>query len=70
MKKYKYPQQLPINFKPRESTPQEFDDWQKNELEPLAEVQMKFIAFMAVVQFVALATMFTAFYLIGLGLNG
>jgi len=70
MKQYKYPQQLAINFKPRESTPEEVDDWQKNELEPLAEVQMKFIAFMAVVQFVALGTMFTAFYLIGLGLNG
>ena len=70
MMQYRYPQQLAINFKPRESTPQEVDDWQKNELEPLAKVQMKFIAFMAVVQFLALTTMFTAFYLIGLGLNG
>ncbi len=66
----KYEQQLELNFKPREATPEEFDKWQKEHLQPLGDAQLKLVAFMSVVQFMALATMMMSFYLIGIWANG
>ena len=64
------PQQLSLNFKPREATPEEVEKWQTEHLQPLGDAQLPFIAVMAVVQFLALATMMLSFYLIGLWANG
>ena len=67
----KYAQQLEFNLhKPREATPEEFDKWQKEHLQPLGDAQLKLVAFMSVVQFMALATMMISFYLIGIWANG
>ena len=67
----KYGQQLEFNLqKPREATPEEVDKWQKEHLQPLGDAQLKLVAFMSVVQFMALATMMMSFYLIGLWANG
>ena len=66
----KYPQQLGINFKPKEATPKEFEEWQEKELDWWAEKQIPLIAFMALVQLVMFGGMLSAFYLIGLGLDG
>tara|TARA_B100000900_G_C20454654_1_gene664658 strand:- start:49 stop:333 length:285 start_codon:yes stop_codon:yes gene_type:complete len=66
-----YEQQLELNLnKPRDATPEEFEKWYKEHLEPLGDAQLSFIAVMAVVQFTALATMMMSFYLIGLWANG
>ena len=58
------------NFKPKEATPKEFEEWQEKELDWWAEKQIPLIAFMAIVQLVMFGGMLTTFYLIGLGLNG
>ena len=71
MKKRGYEQQLQFNLhKPREATPEEVEKWQKEHLQPLGDAQLKFVAFMSVVQFMALATMMMSFYLIGIWANG
>ncbi len=67
----KYGQQLQFNLhKPRDATPEEFDKWQKEHLQPLGDAQLKFVAFMAVVQFLTLVFMMMSFWLIGKGFNG
>ena len=67
----RYPQQLEIQLnKVRDATPEEFEEWQTEHLEPLGKAQLPFIAMMSVVQFLALATMMMSFYLIGLWANG
>ena len=67
----RYPQQLEIQLnKVRDATPEEFEEWQREHLEPLGKAQLPFIAMMSVVQFLALATMMMSFYLIGLWANG
>lgn len=67
----KYGQQLELELnKTREATPEEFDKWQKEHLQPLGDAQLKLIAFMSVVQFMALATMMMSFYIIGIWANG
>jgi hypothetical protein len=63
------PQQLNFNFGPRDATPEEAEQWWKEELEPKGKVQLKFVAMMSVVQLLTLVFMFTAFYIIGLGLE-
>ena len=65
----KYPQQLQFNFGPRDATPEEFEKWWKEELEPKGDAQLKFVALMAVVQMLTLVFMMTAFYIINLGLE-
>tara|TARA_B100000902_G_scaffold310389_1_gene300009 strand:- start:259 stop:474 length:216 start_codon:yes stop_codon:yes gene_type:complete len=69
MKERGYEQQLELNFGPREATPEEFNDWWENELKPKGDVQLKFVAMMAVVQLLTLVFMMTAFFIIGLGLE-
>ena len=67
----RYPQQLEIQLnKVRDATPEEFEEWQTEHLDPLGKAQLPFIAMMSVVQFLALATMMMSFYLIGLWANG
>ena len=67
----RYPQQLELQLnKVRDATPEEFEEWQTEHLDPLAKAQLPFIAMMSVVQFLALATMMMSFYLIGLWANG
>ena len=67
----RYPQQLELQLnKVRDATPEEFEEWQTEHLEPLGKAQLPFIAMMSVVQFLALATMMMSFYLIGLWANG
>tara|TARA_B100000963_G_scaffold309140_1_gene284959 strand:+ start:1491 stop:1760 length:270 start_codon:yes stop_codon:yes gene_type:complete len=67
----RYPQQLEIQLnKVRDATPEEAQEWWEQHLEPLGKAQLPFVAMMAVVQFMALATMMMSFYLIGLWANG
>ena len=66
-----YPQQLELQLnKVQDATPEEVEEWLEKELLPLGEKQLPFVAFMSVVQFMALATMMMSFYLIGLWANG
>ena len=63
------PQQLDFNFGPREATPEEFEEWRKKELDWWGDRQLKFIALAVLVQFSALAFMFTTFMVIDMGLG-
>ena len=69
MKEKGYEQQLEFNFGPRDATPEEIEQWWKDELEPKGDSQLKFVAFMALVQLLTLFFMFSAFFMIGLGLD-
>ena len=69
MKERGYEQQLEFNFGPRNATPEEVEQWWKEELEPKGKGQLKFIALMAVVQLLTLVFMLSAFYMINLGLG-
>ena len=69
MKERGYEQQLEFNFGPRDATPEEVEQWWKEELEPKGKGQLKFIALMAVVQLLTLVFMLSAFYMINLGLG-
>ena len=62
-----YEQQLQFNFKPAESTPAEFQEWQEKELNWWAEKQLPIVAFMAVVQLVMFGGMLLTMILIGEG---
>ncbi len=59
------PQQLNLNFKPRDATPEEFKEWEEKELNWWAEIQIPLVAFMAIVQLLVFGSMLMAFYLIG-----
>ena len=59
------PQQLNLNFKPRDATPEEFKEWEEKELNWWAEIQIPLVAFMAIVQLLVFDSMLMAFYLIG-----
>lgn len=63
------PQQLNLNFGPRDATPEEFEEWRKSELDWWGDRQLKFIALAVLVQFGALVFMFTTFFVISLGLG-
>ena len=69
MKERGYEQQLEFNFGPRDATPEEVEQWWKEELEPKGEIQLKFVAMMSVVQILTLVFMMSAFYIINLGLD-
>lgn len=51
--------------KPVDATPEEVEEWFQKELKPLGDNQLRFVAFMAVVQFLTLASMFFVFFIIG-----
>ena len=59
------PQQLNLNFKPRDATPEEFKEWEEKELNWWADIQIPLVAVMAIVQLVVFGFMLLAFYLIG-----
>ena len=67
----RYPEQLQLQLnKVEEATPEEFEEWVEKELLPLGEKQLPFIALMAMIQFLCLVGMFTAFWLIDRAFNG
>ena len=57
---------LEFNFKkPRDATPEEHRKWIEEELIPLGEKQISFIAFMSVLQVATVGLMLLAFWVIG-----
>ena len=54
-----YPTQPQLLFKPREATPEEFDQWQETELKWWADQQFKIVIIATIVQFTCLAFMFS-----------
>tara|TARA_B100000123_G_scaffold175184_1_gene130091 strand:- start:178 stop:423 length:246 start_codon:yes stop_codon:yes gene_type:complete len=67
----KYEQQLELQLNTvRDATPEEVEEWLEKELLPLGEKQLPFIAMMAVIQFLCLVGMFSAFWLIDRTFNG
>lgn len=67
----RYPEQLELQLnKIEEATPEEFEEWVEKELLPLGEKQLPLIAIMAMIQFLCLVGMFTAFWLIDRAFNG
>ena len=66
----RYPQQLELELnKTVDATREEWDEWQEKELDWWGNRQLKFIAIAVLVQFGALAFMFTTFYVVSLGLG-
>tara|TARA_B100001109_G_scaffold167208_1_gene136327 strand:- start:111 stop:413 length:303 start_codon:yes stop_codon:yes gene_type:complete len=57
-----YEHQLEFQFKPRNATPKEFDEWQETELNWWAEKQLNFVAIASLIQLSALGFMLTSFY--------
>jgi len=51
--------------KPRDATPKEQQEWINNELLPLGDMQLKFVAIMSVVQICTVGFMLLSFWLIG-----
>ena len=51
--------------KPRDATPEEHRKWIEEELIPLGEKQIPFIAFMSVLQVATVGLMLLAFWVIG-----
>tara|TARA_R100001510_G_C7639768_1_gene197487 strand:- start:1152 stop:1361 length:210 start_codon:yes stop_codon:yes gene_type:complete len=69
MKKRGYEEQLQFNlYKPRDATPEEFDEWQEKELQPWGDRQLLIVFIMALVQLSALGFMLLTFFVIGKGL--
>ena len=69
MKERGYEQQLEFNlYKPRDATPEEFDEWQEKELQPWGDRQLLIVFIMALVQLSALGFMLLTFFVIGKGL--
>ena len=67
----KYEQQLELQLNTiQDATPEEVEEWLEKELLPLGEKQLPFIAMMAVIQFLCLVGMFSAFWLIDRTFNG
>ena len=65
----RYPQQLELELnKTVDATREEWEEWQEKELDWWGNRQLKFIAIAVLVQFGALAFMFTTFYVVSLGL--
>ena len=66
----RYQQQLELQLnKTNDATVEEEQDWWENELKPKGYAQLKFVAMMAIIQFLTLGFMLTAFYIIDLGLK-
>lgn len=60
-----YPTQTKFIFKHPEATPQEFEEWQRTELQWWAERQLGFVAMASLIQLSALGFMMLSFFLIG-----
>ena len=59
-----YEQQLTLNLnKTADATPEEFEKWQEEELNPWAEKQLAIVAIMAVIQVMMLGLMFSVMFL-------
>ena len=58
----KYYQQAPLNFKNRDSTVEEQEIWNEQELKPWAEKQLGIVALMSFVQLFMLGLMFFIFW--------
>lgn len=62
-----YEQQLELQLnKTQDATPEEFDNWYKEELEWWGEKQLLIVAIAAVIQLTVFGLMLTSFYLIGI----
>ena len=57
--------QLEFNFKPRDATPEEHRKWIEEELIPLGEKQLPFIAFMEVLPVATVGFVLVDFWIIG-----
>ena len=62
--KYQRQTQLQLN-KTKDATPKEQAEWIEKELLPLGKIQLKFIAFMSILQIVSVGMMLLAFWIIG-----
>ncbi len=62
--KYQRQTQLQLN-KTKDATPEEQAEWIEKELLPLGKIQLKFIAFMSILQIVSVGMMLLAFWIIG-----
>ena len=66
----RYPQQTELQLnKLDEATAEEWDEWQEKELDWWSNRQFRFILIAVLVQFGALAFMFSTFFIISLGLG-
>jgi len=62
--KYQRQTQLQLN-KTKHATPAEQAEWIEKELLPLGKIQLKFIAFMSILQIASVGMMLLAFWIIG-----
>jgi len=62
-----YQQQLQLNFKPKDATPEEAKEWQEKELNWWGEKQLMFVFIASLIQLGALGFMLTMMMLIGVG---
>ena len=62
--KYETQVKLQLN-KTEDATPEEQAEWIEKELLPLGKIQLKFIAFMSILQIVSVGMMLLAFWIIG-----
>tara|TARA_B100001094_G_scaffold8773_1_gene7906 strand:- start:3457 stop:3663 length:207 start_codon:yes stop_codon:yes gene_type:complete len=66
-----YQQQLQLQLnKTRDATPEEHEEWINNELLPIGDMQLKFVAMMSVIQFATLGMMMVSFWVIGTFISG
>ena len=66
-----YQQQLQLQLnKTRDATPEEHEEWINNELLPIGDMQLKFVAMMSVIQFATLGMMMVSFWVIGAFISG
>jgi len=66
-----YQQQLQLQLnKTRDATPEEHEEWINNELLPIGDMQLKFVAMMSVIQFATLGMMMASFWVIGTFISG
>ena len=67
----RYPEQLELQLnKTTEATAEQIKEWEENELTPLANAQIPFVAIMACVQVFVFISMLMAFWLINKGVYG
>jgi len=62
--KYETQVKLQLN-KTEDATPEEQAEWIEKELLPLGKIQLKFIAFMSILQIASVGMMLLAFWIIG-----
>jgi len=62
--RYERQTRLQLN-KTKDATPEEQAEWLEKELIPLGKIQLKFIAFMSILQIASLGMMLLTFWIIG-----